>query len=179
VTWPAKGLFYLFCSRIRPIMHIFTWQCFHRGQEWLNLEVTMSKIRSMLSSKRTGPVLVAPTWVGSGEEITEASLKSMLSNPEPLAQWKGFSPLCQVRPVLQSMLSSEWFTYGVQQTVVPFQLPKSTWKSDTVQWLKMRRDSHIPCSERNDTKQKLATKHDKEAEGTPQGLTFGPKKEEL
>jgi hypothetical protein len=43
----------------------------------------------------------------------------------------------------------------------------------------MRRDSHIPCSERNDTKQKLATKHDKEAEGTPQGLTFGPKKEEL
>jgi hypothetical protein len=43
----------------------------------------------------------------------------------------------------------------------------------------MRRDSHIPCSERNGTKQELATKHDKEAEGTPRGLTFGPKKEEL
>jgi hypothetical protein len=43
----------------------------------------------------------------------------------------------------------------------------------------MRRDSHIPCSKRNGTKQELATKHDKEAEGTPRGLTFGPKKEEL
>jgi len=40
----------------------------------------------------------------------------------------------------------------------------------------MRRDSHIPYSERTGTKQELATRHDKEAECTPQGLAFGPNK---
>lgn len=42
----------------------------------------------------------------------------------------------------------------------------------------MRRDSHIPCSERTGTKQELAIKHDKEAEGTLQGLAFGPNDQE-
>lgn len=42
----------------------------------------------------------------------------------------------------------------------------------------MRRDYHIPCSERTGTKQVSATRHDKEAEGTPQGLAFGPNTQE-
>jgi hypothetical protein len=41
----------------------------------------------------------------------------------------------------------------------------------------MRRDFRIPCSERNGTKQELATRHDKEAAGTPQGLAFVPTKQ--
>lgn len=39
----------------------------------------------------------------------------------------------------------------------------------------MRTDSHIPCSERNGTKQESAIKRDTEAEGTPQVLAFVPK----
>jgi hypothetical protein len=42
----------------------------------------------------------------------------------------------------------------------------------------MRKDSHIPCSERNGTKQELATRHDIGAEGIPQGLAFDPSKTE-